>query len=423
VSVPSVPPPPPPRAGGPLGGAAVATPTSERIETLDVLRGFALLGILLVNIELFRGPTFYDVVLGRPPTWTGVDAVTSFLVGWLVYGKFISSFAILFGLGAAMIAGRVAARGRSPRPLLARRYAWLMAFGLAHMVLLFPGDVLLLYGVTGLAQLAFVTVRPRVALGWAAGLLGVALLVTLGLTAAGTVGAAADDPFEASFAALLEDRRDTAVDAYQVGGPLDRVGVRASESLLIQSTQLLLLPWTLALFLFGYAVWRSGVLVEPGRRRRAFRRATLIAVPVGLLLNLPLGLVGPLGDAAGATSADRTIGLLAAAAQVVGAPVLAVGYLAGLAWWCERPAVLAALGPLRDAGRMALTGYLLQSLLAAVAFGWFRLYGRLEPTSALLVVAGIWAVVLAVSSVVMRRFERGPVEHLWRLGTYGRPGR
>jgi uncharacterized protein len=317
----------------------------------------------------------------------------------------------------------VAARGRSPRPLLARRYAWLMAFGLAHMVLLFPGDVLLLYGVTGLAQLAFVTVRPRVALGWAAGLLGVALLVTLGLTAAGTVGAAADDPFEASFAALLEDRRDTAVDAYQVGGPLDRVGVRASESLLIQSTQLLLLPWTLALFLFGYAVWRSGVLVEPGRRRRAFRRATLIAVPVGLLLNLPLGLVGPLGDAAGATSADRTIGLLAAAAQVVGAPVLAVGYLAGLAWWCERPAVLAALGPLRDAGRMALTGYLLQSLLAAVAFGWFRLYGRLEPTSALLVVAGIWAVVLAVSSVVMRRFERGPVEHLWRLGTYGRPGR
>lgn len=401
-------------------GAAAPVTRAERIDALDVLRGFALLGILLVNIELFRGPGFYDLVLGTALEPTGVDATVSFLVGWLASGKFISSFALLFGLGAAMIAGRAMARGVPPRPLLARRYGWLLLFGLAHMALLFPGDVLFLYGVSGLVLLAFVGVGPRAAVGWAAGLIVAGTLVLLAVTALGTVEVGADDPFTAGFEEMIADRRDAAVAAFTDGGPLDRVGVRIFESLLIQSSQLLLLPWTLALFLLGFAIWRSGVLLDTSRRVAALRRAAVVGVPLGLVLNVPLGLVGPLG----ATSATGTGGagmmVLATAAQLLGAPVLAVGYLATLALLCERPKVLAALTPLRDAGRMALTGYLLQSALAAVVFGWLRLYGELSASIALVVVVGIWGVVLAVSALTMRRFERGPVETLWRRGTYGR---
>jgi hypothetical protein len=121
--------PPPPVPSDGAGPAPGPTAKSERIEALDVLRGFALLGILLVNIELFRGSDIYTVMLGEAPQRTGADAVVDGLVGWLVTGKFVSSFALLFGVGAAIIVGRVAARGRSPRPLLARRYAVLMLFG------------------------------------------------------------------------------------------------------------------------------------------------------------------------------------------------------------------------------------------------------------------------------------------------------
>jgi uncharacterized protein len=428
------PPAPPPDGDRPARGPAPVT-KAERIDALDVLRGFALLGILLVNIHFFRGSDFYGYLTGAIPEPTGADRVADFLVGWLASGKFISSFAMLFGLGAAMIAGRVAARGRAPRPVLARRYGWLLVLGVLHMVLLFPGDILFHYGLAGLLLLPFVTVRARTALWWSLGILAIATVGLLALSALTTLAAdeapaadgssvqapAADGASAEPFDRFVEDRRDAAVAAYTDGGPLARIVVRAWESALIQSGQLLLLPWTLALFLFGFAVWRAGVLTEPARRPRSLRRAAGVAVPVGLALNLPLGWAGPLGSAMGGGEAAAGAGLLLmAVAQIVGAPLLAVGYLAGLALACERPAVLARLGLLRDAGRMALTGYLLQSLLAVIAFGWFRLYDQLTATAALGVVVVIWAIVLAVAHLTMRRFERGPVEHLWRIGTYGR---
>jgi uncharacterized protein len=425
----SPPPPPPPSApprpagpGAPLGEGPRPTGKEERIETLDVLRGFALLGILLVNVHLFRDGAVYDVLLGRVTFSTGPDRVVDLLVGWLASGKFLSSFAILFGVGAAMIAGRVAARGRSPRPVLARRYGWLLALGLAHMVLLFPGDILFHYGLAGLALLVFVRSRTRTLWWWSLGLL---LASTLGAVVVAGVSAdpadAGGDPFAAAFEELIEQRRAVAEAAYTAGGPLDRVRVRAFEAFFVQVGQLVLLPWTLALFLFGFALWRSRILLEPDRRRRTLRRAAAVGLPTGLVLNLPLGWTDPLGGVAVGASAELAV--LATVAQVTGAPVLAVGYLAAVALACERPRVAARLAPLRDAGRMALTGYLLQSVLAAVAFGGFRLYGQLSSTASLAVVVAIWVVVLAVSALTMRRFERGPVEHLWRLGTYGRAGR
>jgi uncharacterized protein len=442
---PTPPPPAPPPDGDRPARGPVPVTKAERIQALDVLRGFALLGILLVNIHFFRGSDFYGYLAGAIPEPTDADRVADFLVGWLASGKFISSFAILFGLGAAMIAGRVAARGRAPRPVLARRYGWLLVLGLLHMVLLFPGDILFHYGLAGLLLLPFVTVRARTALWWSVGILAVAAVGLLALSALTTITAddapaaggasveapttdgASDDAQAADAASVepfdrfVEDRRDAAIAAYTDGGPLDRIVVRAWESALIQSGQLLLLPWTLALFLFGFAVWRAGVLTDPARRPRLLRRAAAVAVPIGLVLNLPLGWAGPLGSAMGGGEAAAGAGLLLmAVAQTVGAPLLAVGYLASLALACERPAALARLGLLRDAGRMALTGYLLQSLLAVVAFGWFRLYDQLSATAALGVVVVIWAIVLAVAHLTMRRFERGPVEHLWRIGTYGR---
>ncbi len=143
------------------------SPTAGRAREpiLDVCRGFALLGILLINIELMRGPDLYAAfTTASAPETSGADRVVGFFTGWLAAGKFLSSFAIMFGLGAALIAAKQWQAGRSPRGLLARRYAFLLVLGLAHMFLLFPGDILFIYGVAGLGLLAFVRVRARTAL-------------------------------------------------------------------------------------------------------------------------------------------------------------------------------------------------------------------------------------------------------------------
>lgn len=402
----------------PVTGGLRPTSGRDREPVLDVLRGFALLGILLVNIELMRGADLYRVLGGEPVEAESMaDAVLHFLTGWLVAGKFLSSFAIMFGVGAALIAMRSWRLGRSPRGLLLRRYGLLLLFGLAHMVLAFPGDILFAYGLAGLVLVAFVGVRARTALWWAAGILAVLLALGLSLTAVGVLG---PGPPEGDTPAgdFFDERREQAVSAYQDGTYRDVLVANAWQSLVVQSSTVVLLPWIVALFLVGYAIGRSGMVADLRAHRHRLRAATVTGLAAGLPLNVATGFLGPLSLGSGAQpdAAGSTVALLAVLGQVVGAPLLAVGYLAGVALLCLR---VGPPRPLAATGRMALTAYLLQSVLALVVFAGFDLYDRLGPTEGLLVVAGIWAVLLVACPLWMRHFRFGPLEWLWRSLTYG----
>ena len=402
----------------PVSGALRPTGGRDREPILDVLRGFALLGILLVNIELMRGADLYRVLAGTPvEPESGADAVLHFLTGWLVAGKFLSSFAIMFGIGAALIAMRSWRLGRSPRGLLLRRYGLLLLLGLVHMVLAFPGDILFAYGLAGLVLLAFVGVRAGTALWWAAGILAVLLALGLGLTALGVLGpdAAGGDPAAGGF---FDERREQAVSAYHEGTYRDVLVANAWQALVVQSSTVILLPWIVALFLVGYAIGRSGMLADLAAHRHRLRVAMVAGLAAGLPLNVATGFLGPLSLGSGVQpdAAGSTIALVAMLGQVVGAPLLAVGYLAAVALLCLR---IGPLRPLAATGRMALTAYLLQSVLALVVFAGLDLYDRLGPTEGLLVVAGIWAVLLVACPLWMRHFRFGPVEWLWRSLTYG----
>lgn len=396
---------------------------SRREPILDVLRGFALLGILLVNIEFMRGAhVWFAMADGAIPQIEGADRITQFLVGWLASGKFISSFTIMFGVGSAIMVGRALERGTRPRRLLARRYGALALFGLAHMVLLFPGDVLFLYGVTGLVLLAFVGMTPRTAFVTSGLILTLIALAVTAMTALGALVADAADAaaMPAGFTTFITGIAERNAEAYSAGSYLDIIVANAWTSLLVQTTSLVTLPWILALFLFGFAVGRAGLIDDLANHRAQLRRAAAICLPVGLLLNIPLGLVGPAAAATGSTPVDGVgVGVFvgAAFAQIVGAPLLAVGYLSGLVLLCLRFGVVDRLARL---GRTALSSYLLQSLLAMIVFGGLRAYDRLSATESMLVVAGIWLVLLVVAPWWTRRFAHGPVERLWRTMTYGR---
>lgn len=413
--------------GGPATGARPASGTlgpateRQREPILDAVRGFALLGILLVNIELMRGADLYRLFAGGNVEDAGAaDGATQFLVGWLVEGKFLSSFAILFGVGAALMTGRASRAAYPPRLLLLRRYGVLALFGLGHMVLLFPGDILFAYGVAGMLLLPFVGVRARTALWWAAGILGVLLVLGVGVTVASGLASdgPADDPLAAAVEDFVAERQEQAVAARQEGTYVDVIAANVGESVLVQASTISVLPWIVALFLVGFAVGRSGLLGDLAAHRHRLRTAMITGLAVGLPLNLPSGLLRRpvVGPGAPIGAGVDVVEVLATVGQTIGAPVLAVGYLSAVALLCLR---VGASRPLAAAGRMALTGYLLQSVLAAVVFVGLGLYDRVTPAQSLLVVVAVWALLLVVCPLWLRHFRFGPVEWLWRTLTYG----
>ena len=397
------------------------TAPAEREALLDALRGFAVLGILLINIEVMRGPDWLVLMGGYSTEPDDLsDAIVQFAVGWLGTAKFISSLAILFGVGAALIAGRALRTGQAPHRLLAGRYFWLVVFGAAHM-LIFPGDILFLYGVTGFTLLAFVTLPVRALLVSSATILVVftaaALIYTGSLEASASTyqdvpGAYGD------FGVAAYELRDRASEAFSRGSLADIIGVQAAVSLLLQPGQLLILPWTLALFLFGYAIARAGLVIGLGERRALLRRGAWIGLAAGLPANFGIGFSGTLAGFGARPQLDPPwLTLWADLGQMVGAPLLAVGYLCALALlFAARGTPYAFVA----VGRMTLTAYLLQSVLALTVFGGLRLYDRFSSTSALIVVAAIWALLLWLCPLWLRQFRIGPAEWLWRSLTYGR---
>ncbi len=396
------------------------TAAAEREPILDVLRGFAVLGILLVNIQLMRGPDWFVLVGGEPVASTDgfVDRIVQFAIGWLATGKLVSSLAILFGIGAALIAARSLRAGESPRALLARRYVGLMAFGIAHMAL-YPGDILFVYGVTGIALLPFVMLPVRALLWWSVGIF--AAFSAFGLTYLLTIpdaSAYVDASAAESVGTALQEKRAQAIAAFTSGSYRDIVSVHVWQAFILQGIQLGALPWILALFLLGYAVGRAGILGDLRAHRTLLRRGAWIGLAVGLPANIGTGLTGPLAGWGPVPETEPPwVTRWTSISDLIGEPVLAVGYLCALALVCLRRG---PIYPLAAVGRMALTAYVLQSALALAVFGGLHYYDRLSSTSVALVALGIWAVLLVVCPLWLRCFALGPAEWLWRSLTYGR---
>ncbi len=368
-----------------------------------------------------RGPALWESLAGQFATPSGADRVTSFLVGWLAAGKFIASFALLFGVGAAMLVARAERHGLPPRGLLGRRYALLAVLGGLHALLLFSGDILLLYAVTGFVLLAFVATPPRTLVRVGLGVVGLLAVVVAASSAIGalapTTAGGPDDPVTAWIEGFFAGRAEATTAAFTTGSAGEVLAARAVEALVVQTGQALALPWLLGLFLLGMAATRAGLVADLAGHRPLLRRLTVVGLGLGLPLNLPLGLAGPLGLATGTGAAAPGPALAAATsfAELAAAPLLAVGYLAGHTLVALR---FGTWHPLVAVGRMALTAYLTQSVVAAMVFVGLGTYGAWTATSALIVVAGTWVLLLVVCPLWLRWFHLGPLEWLWRAWTY-----
>jgi uncharacterized protein len=400
--------------GGRALSSAQPLPQVARVAAMDVLRGLALAGILLMNLEGFAGP---PAVMGTgiDPALRGLDRWADAAIYVLVQGKFIALFSLLFGAGFAVMAGRAEREGWALGWVWWRRCIGLLLIGLAHAVLVWSGDVLVSYALCGLVLLAFRDVLGG-ALAWVGVALflvppGISLLVGLGETAM------ADDP--AWHQALQEQAAHVAALARaqtQVYGHGDFIAATL-QRLRDLGESLAVLPMTGAqvLGLFMVGTWLGPVLAQPARHVRALLWMRRGALPLGLALMLGSAWLVP-WIAPG--RADLRVGLAGAMAAASSLP-LCLGYVGWAMRWLERRGSRRIARLLAGAGRLALSNYLLQSLVCTWVFygyglGAFGLARRWQLPFALAVLG----LQLLLSRWWLAHRRLGPVEWLLRAVTY-----
>ena len=409
------------------GAATVLVPVGEgeRIVTLDVVRGFALLGIFLMNVEFF-GRALADLDSGMVPGTSGLDHWAAWFVHVFVRGKFWTMFSLLFGMGFAVMLGRAEARGAPFAWPYLRRTLVLGLFGLAHFVLLWGGDILYSYAVGALLLLVVHAIwRRAFAEGPARGIrnTGVVLYVLpfalmLAAAAASLAGdfqlAPEQQAEQARQIAEVEARIAGETEVMQAGSYGDAVAWRLQElprQLAINSFFAVIV---LGVFLVGAWLVRSGIMREPAAHLPVFRRMALVGIPVGL----GLALVGAAIETTHVRGINDARFQLALALDTLGALPASLGYIGALVLAFHGP-MRRVLGLLAPAGRMALTNYLLQSLVGILLFHGYGLglwgMGR---AAQLLLVLLVFAAQVAASHWWLRRFRYGPVEWLWRAATY-----
>ena len=411
-----------------LNGGTVAAPTAEaqRHAVLDVLRGLALMGIALANFPEFGLWSFLTEAHRAALPWAEADVAVRFVQYVLVDAKFYTVFSLLFGIGFSIILEHSMARGRSGIRLFYRRMGVLVGIGLAHMMLLWSGDILLLYAAMGLLLPLFARLTDRALLGWAAALCLLPVALEAVQAAAGVRFAQPLADLQWRYAVRYGITRPEAADTARGWDDL-AVWLQGATSYR-QLLQFLVMGAfermsefvdghralrVLGLFLLGYVVGRRRLYARLGELHRALTRTFRVALGVGL----PVSAVY-----AWSASAGQPWGPVAHSALYTASALTLGGAIAsGVALLCRRGGGAVA-SFFAAPGRMALSCYIGQTLAGIALF--YGLGLRLGATLSLaqieLVALGVFAAEALLCRLWLRRFRFGPLEWLWRMLTYGR---
>jgi uncharacterized protein len=403
--------------------ASVAEPvepvdTSQRIASIDALRGFALLGILVMNIQSFSMP---DAAYLNPAAYgdlTGINRLAWILSHLLTAEKMFGLFSMLFGAGILLMSDRVERRGRRPGPLHYRRMSWLILFGLLHGHLLWSGDILWFYGVSGLIVYLFRKRSPKALT--ASAFIFIAIGSALFMLAGYEVRSLPPDQLrgfaEENWSPTVEMIRDE-ISTFR-GGWLGQMPLRSTEAFDMETIIFLLyLGWkTIGNMLLGMALFKWGLLT--GECPRSTYRRMAVA---GFLIGLPIVSVGIWKNFAAGWDVRYSM-FFGSQYNYWGAIVVDIGWIGAIMLAATSPGAGWVAQRLAAVGRMAFSNYIMQTLICSVIFygNGFGLFGSVSRVEQILIVVGIWAIQLVISPWWLRHFKYGPLEWLWRSLTYWR---
>jgi uncharacterized protein len=417
----------------------------QRLPTLDILRGVALLGVLILNIEIFAGlEGLFDIPVGLArPAFVGWHAHldwTIVIVKWLfAEGRMRGMFSMLFGAGVILLTERIEQRAGPGKAasIYYRRNLWLLLFGLIHGFVLWYGDILVYYSVMALLflyPLRRLRARTLIVLGLAVWLFtGTAtrnhaahvveiLHEDAQLTAAKAAGQNASPTQQALLAASRKAQQAQAatlkdnIRKEQLGfldGWPDRIEAERSWLFWRYFSSFRFVE-ILGAMITGMGLYKAGFLTN----RRGVREYVIVAI-AGYAVALPLTLTGLWHLA----HAGFTVAAYARWMRIPYTPEYCAGALANtslLLLLIRSGRLKAVFRPLAAVGRTAFSNYILTTIICKTIFSWgpWKLFGQLEFYQWYLVVAGVWTFNLVFSSIWLRFFAFGPLEWTWRSLTY-----
>ena len=387
----------------------------ERVQVLDVIRGFALAGILIINAMSILA------VKGSTPAFTVnipfADRTLQDLILFFVESKFFTLFSLLFGIGFAIQIQSAEKQGSAFLPRISRRMAGLLLFGLLHILLLWDGDILAIYAITGTVLILFRKTTYSRIKRWAISLLavpGVLVLIIFIYTLIARLSASGASTFAKSDSSLAKEFANTeATQKLLQNGFIEGIADRIHTYLELAPLLFSRIPTVLAMFLIGLYLGRSNFIRQLPEKIEILKKVRFWGLTVGFSLMLLI--------VASAKLVPTVSALVAIIEdQYFAGPILCLGYASALTLAFLKNPRRKIYGHFSKVGRMALTSYLTQSLvLTFLAYGWgLGLALKFNGFQVLAISLVLYVTQVLFSGLWLSKFKYGPFEWVWRCITY-----
>ncbi|MFA1822829.1 DUF418 domain-containing protein [Virgibacillus oceani] len=387
--------------------------SNERIQSLDIIRGVAVFGIVLANMMYFKSLAQKDILIfleGHELPEGGFNQFATLFVSFLVEGKFYPMFSLLFGLGFYILYNRLQQKGLHANRVFSRRLVFLIIIGAIHIIFFWHGDILLTYGLTGFFLLFFISRHPKTILIWSISMHVVASIVVGMITLKGTLGF----PPIGEIKALNEVTTSMMAE----GGYWEIVGFRFTDSMINIISNIFSIPTILPLFLLGLYMGKTGMFHHAEAHLGRWKRICLHSLWAGLLTSVATTmLMHNLTPIPSYIAYGVGFGL-----RTLTGPILMLFYLSAIILLTRKEIQKKIMKPFANVGRMALTNYLMQTLILVFIFHGYGLglYGQFSSGAGLLLSIGVYIFQLILSTLYLKKFRQGPMEALWRKWTYSK---
>lgn len=397
------------------------TPTTSRIEMLDVLRGFAIFGILMVNMQIFYQP-ISRILIGYMGSESVTELIGELFIKIFFEGKFYVLFSMLFGYGFWLFINRPSPDGSSILPTYRLRVLFLFLFGAAHIVLLWAGDILVFYALFGFLLILFRKVSDRGLIKWAiwVGLIPTILMLFFSLMfALASLHPESKSAFEASmqtnFKATLA-LFEKSGEAYTNGNFRELVGARLMEYAAMLPGILFFYPVVLSMFLVGVWAARRNLIKNFSAHLTFFRKALIW----GLATGVPISVFYAYAYTQSPAGQPGIWGLASTSMHTIGGIMLSLAYVSSIILLSAKGKMLWFNKMLAPVGRMALTNYLLHSIICTIIFlpYGFGMFGKISSWQGIALAFVIFLLQIPFSKFWLKHFNYGPFEWLWRSLTY-----
>ena len=388
------------------------TKLNNRIHSIDLLRGFAILGILIMNITNFSQ---VNIAYMNPTIGAGLEGYNQYFHAFnyiFADTRFMSIFSILFGAGVVLFTRNAEIKGKRAGVLHFKRMFWLLLFGFVHAYFIWSGDILVAYAICG----CFIFFLRKKSIRTLLVMSTLLFIIPLTFNLMTYYGMTSDE-LESTFAFFHPNPEQIATEIKTMQGSFnEQMTIRLKNAIEFQTFVFVIETFwrTTAMMLLGMILFRKGIL-SADKSIKYYKKMVLVGFVPGLILSI----IG-LNQAYDFEWSGAYVMNIGANYKLISGFFMAIGYIGLVMWFFKKGIFKNLQRRLQATGRMAFTNYIGMSLICTLIFnghglGFFGTFDRLQQ---FLVVISVWVLILILSPLVLKKYKFGPLEWMWRKLTY-----